>query len=170
MLEIIMYIALGIMAISYFFGALYWGFSTPFRSATSIVVLILLFKFIFKDMNNISNIDSIIAFVVIASIILYNLKKLGILSIILLLFIMNNDSKVRERNQTENRTEELNQNTICQYYYVDTNILNLRNHPNIEGKKIGIVTNGTKVCITRKENSWSYIKNKGWVSNKYLKK
>ena len=167
MLEIIMYIALGIMAISYFFGALYWGFSTPFRSATSIVVLILLFKFIFRDINNISNIGSAVVFLVIASIILYNLKKLGILSIVLLLFVMNNDSKVRERKQTE---EELNQNTICQYYYVDTNILNLRNHPNIQGKKIGIVTNGTKVCITKKENSWSYIKNKGWVSNKYLKK
>ncbi len=169
MLETIMYIALGVMAISYFFGALYWGFSTPVRTATSIVVLILLFKFIFKGINNISDIGSIITFVVIASIILYNLKELGIFSIVILLFLGNNSKSTEIKKAEDLTNKKVNKNNVCEYYYIDTNVLNLRNHPNIQSKKIGIVTDGMKVCITKKEKSWAYIKDKGWVSNKYLK-
>lgn len=72
---------------------------------------------------------------------------------------MTNTSVKQKRNSV---TEK------CKYYYTTTDRLNMRLEPNQNSKKIGTLNRHEKVCVTNEMSSWLYIKNKGWVYNKYL--
>jgi len=89
---------------------------------------------------------------------LYNLKQLGILSIFLIVISTKN----------HHNSLSLPNNEECQTYYINTEILNLRELPNVKSNKIGFLAKNTKVCISNNEGNWSYVANQGWVAHKYL--
>jgi len=152
------YIILGIIALGFISGAIFYGFSTPIRAGISIIFLLVLYNFMFISENHAPSTDTLIVYFGIAVFVLYNLKQLGILSIVLL-FISTSSSKSKVSTL---------ENKECQIYYINTDILNLRKLPNIHSDKIGFIEKDTKVCVVKDKNSWSYIKNKGWVSHQYL--
>jgi len=55
-------------------------------------------------------------------------------------------------------------------YVVTAKILNVRSKPSKNAKRVATVHKNQKVKIVKKNNSWFYISNKGWVYSKYLKK
>lgn len=56
----------------------------------------------------------------------------------------------------------------CNYYYVQTNNLNVRSESNSRSSVVDKVNINEKLCITKKEAPWYYILDTGWVHNKYL--
>ena len=55
-------------------------------------------------------------------------------------------------------------------YYIATAKLKVRQGPAQYEDEKGIILKSEKVCITKKNNSWYYVKDRGWVYKKYLDK
>jgi len=137
------------------------------------VTTILLF-FVSKTKVEQSNIVDIIKSII---------KWIGTAFIIVLLFaIYNNhnkttkpkgeESNIKKHSSSHSSTSDtkLHSKVVdykCQYY-MPTTALNVRQERTKNSKKIGYVRKLQKLCITNKEDGWSYIKSKGWVDSKYL--
>lgn len=63
-----------------------------------------------------------------------------------------------------------NSATGCSYYYCNASSVNVRSKPSMKGSKRQILNLNKRVCVTRQYNSWSYIRNKGWVLSRFLQK
>jgi hypothetical protein len=68
--------------------------------------------------------------------------------------------------------KEINSNekkvSRCTNYYVTANTLSIREDSSKNSNRIGFVHKNDEVCISKEENNWGYIDEKGWVSKKYL--
>jgi len=56
------------------------------------------------------------------------------------------------------------------YYYIRPKSLNIREKASSHARKIGVFRHNVKVCVSRTKGDWAYVKDKGWVSKRYLSK
>ena len=88
--------------------------------------------------------------------------------------VKNTDKDISNNSQKNMYTAGVKNNTQsekkCDDYYINANSLNLRSNSNSNSTVIEKLKRNTKVCITYTQGSWSYVKNRGWVSSKFLSK
>jgi len=149
------------------------------------IISIILFHYLLK--NNITDkygwviIPCAIAIYYLPNILLYISKIIinifmYILSIILeklvlfivILLVLNYFGVFSKSDKNDTKTIKESRDNSCSYYYVGTSYLNVRATASKNSKIVDNVQLDEKICITKKEKSWYYIKNQGWVYSKYL--
>jgi len=90
--------------------------------------------------------------------------------IIIIVFIgfLINSYFMKKTGAEEKPSYSYSEKVECDYLYVKTAALNIREAHSSNSKKIDSLHKNDQVCVTKKKAGWSYVKDRGWVASKYL--
>lgn len=165
-MEIIIKIIGGLVVLSFILTSLHYGLKDPIRALGTLFIGILASIWIYYE--GAWRISSIIPFILFMLIVMYNMRDLGFLVLILLLYLdyqlifNQKQNSYKPSTRTDNKEEQM-------MYIVNTNALIIREEPTIKSKKVGLLHKDELVVFIKKDSFWFYIENKGWVYSKFLR-